>query len=257
MKAILLKLYLYWSLFIFTIVMICYLPFLILPYLLGNRVGSKISYFFMRLWAIHFTFPNGGIGFKVHGQEKIKHIRTAIFCANHNSFLDTPAAVWAIPHTLKPLGKAELLKVPIFGLIYRFVTIIVDRKDPESRRKSMIAMKQQLVEGVSMLVFPEGSMNTGSVPMQPFFDGAFRIAVDMQQPIVPIVVVGSAERLRAKGSFNISPGNVHVYILDPIETQGLKAGQVANLREEVRNIMLDEYIKHTQQQDISQHQALA
>lgn len=243
MKSFLLKLYLYWSLFIFTVVMLVLLPFMVLPYAIGLKYGSHISYYFMRLWGLHFVFPNGGIRFRVHGREKIKGLKACIYCANHNSFMDTPAAVAAVPRAMKPLGKVEMLKVPIFGFIYRYVVVLVDRKSPESRRRSMVQMQQQIQNGVSILIFPEGSMNVTTEPMQPFFDGAFRIAVDAQCPIVPMVIVGSAARLRAKGSFNLSPGPIDIYLLDPISTAGMKAGQVAALKTQVYDLMLAEYLR--------------
>lgn len=239
MKQLLLKLYLWWSLLVFTITMLVLIPFMFVPYFFGVRIGSHVSYFFMRWWAFSFMFPNGGFRFKVYGRENLDPNETYIYCANHNSFLDTPAIVWSIKRTLKPLGKVEMTKVPIFGFIYKYLVVLVDRKSVESRRRSMKEMQERLNEGISVLIFPEGHMNKTDDLLQPFYDGAFRIAVDTQKPVVPIVVKNSKALLPPVAGLKIRPGTIEIHILKPIPTAGMKAAQVAGLKDDVRTIILD------------------
>lgn len=239
MKTLILKLYLIWSLVVFTITMLVLMPLMLLPYVFGIRVGSHISYFFMRWWAFSFSLPQGGIWYRVKGRENLRPGETYIFCANHNSFLDTPAFVWAVPHTTKPLGKVEMTKVPIFGFIYRYLVIMVDRKSPESRRASMVAMRQRLSEGISVLVFPEGQMNKGQDLLQPFFDGAFRMAVDSQRPVVPVVIRNSKKLLPPTGGLKLTPGIIDLEILPPIPTAELHTKQVSELKDKVWNLIHD------------------
>lgn len=245
MKTLILKLYLVWSLVVFTITMLVLMPLMLLPYVFGIRVGSHISYFFMRWWAFSFSLPQGGIWYRVKGRENLRPGETYIFCANHNSFLDTPAFVWAVPHTTKPLGKVEMTKVPIFGFIYRYLVILVDRKSPESRRASMVAMKQRLSEGISVLVFPEGQMNKGQDLLQPFFDGAFRMAVDSQRPVVPVVIHNSKRLLPPTGGLKLIPGIITIEILPAIPTAQLHTKQVGELKDHVWSLIHTRLVANT------------
>jgi len=96
-----------------------------------------------------------------------------------------------IPGEKRPLAKKELLKIPVFGWIASSAAVIVDRSSGESRKKSMDRLKNILSNGTSILLFAEGTQNRSKEPLQPFKDGAFRIAIDAQEPILPMVVVGA------------------------------------------------------------------
>ena len=112
-----------------------------------------------------------------------------------------------IPGQFRPLAKKELLKIPVFGWIAKAATIIVDRSSPESRKKSIDRLKQFLRQGISILIFAEGTQNRSKEVLQPFHDGAFRIAIDTQQPILPMVVIG-AGRLMPPSTINLRPGKI-------------------------------------------------
>ena len=73
-----------------------------------------------------------------------------------------------------------MAKIPLFGLIYKTGSILVDRKNEKSRRDSFIKMKEVLDMGLHMCIYPEGTRNTSSEPIKPFHDGAFRLAVDQR-----------------------------------------------------------------------------
>lgn len=238
MKRLFLELYLAWSLLVFIVVMLTLSPFLTLPYIFGYKTGSKVSYFFMRWWAFSFTFPNGGIRYDVIGRENLPK-EAFILAANHNSFLDTPALVWAIPRTMKPLGKAEMAKVPIFGWLYPFMAILVDRKSAKSRLESLKLMKKRLSEDISIMIFPEGHQNVGNVTLQPFYDGAFRIAIETGRPLVPAVVHNSRKLLPPKQRLQIRPGKITIEILPPIETSQLTTNDISQLKEKTFNLMLE------------------
>ena len=142
-----------------------------------------------------------------------------------------------IPGQFRPLAKKELLKIPIFGWIARSATIIVDRSSSQSRKKSLDILKQILLDGISVLIFVEGTQNRTSEPLQPFHDGAFRIAVDTQQPLLPIVVQG-AGKLMPPGTIRLSPGLIKIFVGDEIATDGLAADDIPALKEKTRNAML-------------------
>lgn len=217
-----------WVFLVFTVFMIILLPGIVLPFLLGQRFGA-VGYAFLWLWSWIFsklTF----IRYKFYGRENFNKEKACIYVSNHTSFLDIPGLTMLLPGQFRPLAKKELLKIPVFGWIAQTAAIIVDRSSPESRRKSMDRLKGFLKEGISILIFVEGTQNRTKNVLQPFKDGAFRIAVDTQQPILPLVVLG-AGRLMPPGTINLRPGLIRIYVGKEIPTEGLTIKQVNELKE--------------------------
>jgi 1-acyl-sn-glycerol-3-phosphate acyltransferase len=232
-KSFLRVLYIIWVGTVFTVFMIIFLPGLTLPFFFGL---GRVGYFFLYLWSWIFsklTF----IRYEFYGREKINRKKAYIYVSNHTSFLDLPGIRMIIPGQFRPLAKKELLKIPIFGWIARSATIIVDRSSSQSRRKSMDILKQILLDGLSILIFVEGTQNRTKEPLQPFHDGAFRIAVDTQQPLLPLVVKG-AGKLMPPGTIKLRPGTIRIYVGDEISTVGLVADDIAALKERTRTKML-------------------
>ena len=93
------------------------------------------------------------------------------------------------------------------------------------------------MDGISILIFVEGTQNRTSELLQPFHDGAFRIAVDTQRPLLPLVVKG-AGRLMPPGTIDLKPGTIRIYVGDEIPTEGLTAEDIFPLKERTREAML-------------------
>ena len=222
-----------WVFLVFTIFMIIFLPGLTLPFFFGL---GNVGYAFLWIWSWIFsklTF----IRYTFHGRGKIDRKKAYIYISNHTSFLDLPGIRMLIPGQFRPLAKKELLKIPIFGWIAKTATVIVDRSSSQSRKKSIDRLKQSLiVDRLSVLIFVEGTQNRTKELLQPFHDGAFRIAVDTQQPLLPIVVVG-AGRLMPPGTINLRPGHIHIYVGDEISTEGLTAQEAPALKEKAFETM--------------------
>jgi 1-acyl-sn-glycerol-3-phosphate acyltransferase len=222
--------------------MIALLPGILIPFLLGPRFGV-IGYFFLYLWSWIFsqlTF----IRYKFYGREKIDRTKSYIYVSNHTSFLDIPGVRMIIPGQFRPLAKKELKKIPVFGWIAQAATIIVDRSSHESRKKSIDLLKRYLVNGISILIFVEGTQNRTKEILQPFHDGAFRIAVDTQRPVLPLVVVG-AGRLMPPGTINLRPGLIRIYVCDEIETKGMVVSDVQALKEKTFSEMKAMIVKNS------------
>lgn len=141
-----------------------------------------------------------------------------------------------IPGEKKPLAKKELLKIPVFGWIAKSAAVIVDRSSGESRKKSMDKLKKILADGTSILLFAEGTQNRSKEPLQPFKDGAFRIAIDTQQPILPMVVVGAGP-LMPPGTIRLKPGKVKIIVAPEIPTEGLTTDDQHRLKQQTFGIM--------------------
>jgi 1-acyl-sn-glycerol-3-phosphate acyltransferase len=242
LRTIARKLYIAWVLFVFSFFMILYLPGILIPFLLGDRFGN-ISYWFLKLWSGTFSILNQ-IHYKIHGRENILPGKSYIYLSNHTSYLDIPGVCLTVPKQIRPLAKKELLKIPVFGWIVRHAAVIVDRSSNESRRKSMEHLKDVLRRGISILIFPEGTQNRSDQPLQPFYDGAFRIAIEMQQPILPMVILGAGKLMPPRRK-HIEAGTINIIIRPEIPTQGLNQADLPALRERVRSVMLEMIEQHS------------
>lgn len=208
--------------------MILFLPGFLIPALFGPR-AIGVTHFFIKLWSWTFSFLNR-IPYDIQNHDRIVRGKSYIFVSNHTSFMDIPALVVTIKGQFRALAKKELLKIPIFGWIAQVMCVVVDRSSNESRRKSMENLRRILQLGISVLIFPEGTQNRTGDPLQPFYDGAFRIAVEAQEPILPIVVLG-AGKLMPPGKFFIKPGKITVLVGKEIPTAGLTLNEVKDLRD--------------------------
>lgn len=241
-RFILLTLYKVWVFLVFTVFMLILLPGIVVPFMLGQRFGN-IGYAFLYAWSWIFsqlTF----IRYEFYGTENFKRGASYIYVSNHTSFLDIPGIRMIIPGQFRPLAKKELKKIPVFGWIAQAATIIVDRSSPESRKRSIDRLKMFLKQGISILIFAEGTQNRSKELLQPFKDGAFRIAVDTQQPILPMVVLGAGP-LMPPGTIDLRPGTIRIYVGESIETTGLTTANTVALKDKVFAIMHDMIVKNT------------
>lgn len=189
----------------------------------------------MKLWSWVFSKLNV-IPYEVIDRQKIRKGQSYIYVSNHTSFLDLPGIAMTIRGQFRPLAKKELLKLPVFGWITRVTCVVVDRSSNESRRKSMEHLKKILGLGISILLFPEGTQNRTKEKLQPFYDGAFRIAVETQEPVLPMVVLG-ANKLMPPGKIPQRPGKIRIVIGDEIPTRGMTLSGVSDLKEKTKSAM--------------------
>lgn len=240
---ILVKLYTLWVLIVFSVFMIVLLPGIMIPFLLGRRF-SWIGYSFLWLWSWIFSMLTF-IRYDLKGREHIQAKTSYIYVSNHTSFLDIPGIRLLIPGEFRPIAKKELLKIPVFGFIVKAATVVVDRSNAQSRKQSIEKLREILTGGISILVFAEGTQNRTKEILQPFKDGAFRIAIDTQLPIVPLVVIG-AGRLMPPGKIDIKPGNIKVVAGEPISVEGLTPDDIQTLKQKTFDTMLAIYQKNSQ-----------
>jgi 1-acyl-sn-glycerol-3-phosphate acyltransferase len=240
-NAIFSTLYKIWVFLVFTVFMIALLPGIVLPFFFGQAAG-RIGYFFLYVWSWIFSMLTF-IRYEYYGRENFKKGKSYIYVSNHTSFLDIPGIRMLIPGQFRPLAKKELKKIPVFGWIAQAATIIVDRSSPESRKKSIDRLKTALRHGISILIFAEGTQNRTKEILQPFHDGAFRIAIDTQQPILPMVVIG-AGKLMPPGTIDLKPGKIRIYVGKEIPTVGLTVKEVTALKQTTFEQMKDLIVQH-------------
>jgi 1-acyl-sn-glycerol-3-phosphate acyltransferase len=155
-----------------------------------------------------------GVHIQVKGIERIPP-ETCIFAANHTSSADAPAVVGAIPRRIAILLKRSLFKYPIVGQAFTLAHFIpVDRFNRDSAIVSLEQATESLRQGQSFLIYPEGTRSPDG-RLQNFKKGAAVMAIKAGVPIVP-VACSNAHRIMQKRSLLISPGDILVEFLAPI-----------------------------------------
>lgn len=158
---------------------------------------------------------------------------------NHNALLDVPLSAPFIPGGNKTIAKASFAKVPIFGWFYKRGSILVDRSDNKSRLKSFEDMREVLRNHMHMCIYPEGTRNRTNEPMKPFFDGAFKLAIDTRKEVIPCVIFGTKKAMPAAKGFFLLPTKLQMHFLPAVSSQEMKAPA---LKEKIFMIMRDHYV---------------
>jgi 1-acyl-sn-glycerol-3-phosphate acyltransferase len=163
--------------------------------------------------------------------------------ANHISYLDTVILFPALPGYFRALGKKEFSKVPLLGFLYRQIAIMVDRSSTESRAKSMKLMWRVLKRESDILIFPEGTFNETGAPLKSFYDGAFRLAITSQTPILPVVFPDTVKRWHYSGWWKLWPGRNRAIYLPAIAVTNLTMADLPTLKQQVYEAMEAELVK--------------
>ena len=233
-----------WAILIFVALMLLIFPFVVLASFWGRIRGGNFAYHLLRFWARSWFALIGIRHRNIHDHYRPDPGMQYIFVANHNSFLDAAVAVETIRQPFRALGKAEMAKIPVFGLIYRICVVIVQRDNAESRARSVRGLKTILKHGVSILVFPEGTFNDTGRPLKAFFDGAFRVAIETGTQICPILFLDDHDRMPFPPLFTLNPGPSRAVFLPPVSVDGMEMKDLGRLKESVFGLMAEKLVKH-------------
>lgn len=177
--------------------------------------NSDVAYFPARWWGRIVCYLLL-IRVNVVGLDKINLQQSYVIVANHQSIFDIFAIYGWLPTIFKWIMKTELRRIPLVGRACESVGhIFIDRSNPVASRKSIERAEKQLINGVSVVIFPEGT-RTKTGAMSKFKKGAFRIATDLSLPILPVTIRGAFERL-PRNTFNVYPGTIEMIFHDPID----------------------------------------
>ena len=229
-------LYCIYALLLFVGIMLILFPFMLIASLFGRVAGGNMIYRLCMLWGDIWFF----LVFIFHRnyyEQPLEKNRQYIFVINHISYLDAPIIVKAIRRPIRALGKTEMATVPVFGFIYKYAVVRVDRSSPENRAKSVRNMMSILKKGISIVVFPEGTFNMTPNPLKDFYDGAFRVAIDTQTPIKPILFLKAYDRMNYRSIFSMNPGKNRAIYLEQIPVDGLTQKDLPALKQKVYDLM--------------------
>lgn len=236
-KNVLARIWAFWALVSF------FLSFLIIfiPSMLTRLVAEPkgqswfilVSKIWMKVWLTLVGCP-----VKVYGKENFKKGESYVVVFNHNALLDVPLSAPFVPGPNKTIAKMSFAKIPLFGAFYTKGSVLVDRRDDNSRKKSFDAMKKVLANGMHMCIYPEGTRNRTSEPLKTFYDGAFKLATATNKPIIPCVIIGTKKAMPISKRFYLLPTRLQMHFLPAIPSSNKTVSQ---LKEEVYKAMLEKY----------------
>jgi 1-acyl-sn-glycerol-3-phosphate acyltransferase len=172
----------------------------------------------------------------VSGRLHLRRHPAYIIAANHQSLIDIPVLYGWLGLDLKWVMKKELRKVPFMGMAAeRAGHIIIDRSDSQAAIFSINAAREKLRPGTSIIFFPEGTRSRDG-HLGAFKKGAFRLALDLGLPILPVTLTGTRDILPPDG-MDLLPGHARMIIHAPIATSGAGIEQLEALMAQTRQII--------------------
>ena len=214
-----------WALLLFLCTMLIAFVFYSPCFFLDDPARSVWHRKVSRVWMFVYLHLIG-CPLVVRGKENFSSHTNYVVVCNHNSLMDVPVSTPFMPRANKTIAKKSFSRVPIFGWIYSFGSVLVDRNNDASRRKSYEDMKQVLALGLDMVIYPEGTRNRTGQPLKKFYDGAFRLSVDTGKPIMPVLLFHTAKVLPANKFFYVYPHRLEMHFLPPISPEGMNTEEL-------------------------------
>ncbi|WP_350293437.1 lysophospholipid acyltransferase family protein [uncultured Croceitalea sp.] len=226
-----------WFYVLVTLPILIFFPFLLVT-TLSEKTYPQFFWLARNIWAKTILFGMFCLP-RVKREQKFEKGESYMLIANHSSMLDIMLMLYLSKNPFVFVGKEELAKIPLFGFFYKRVCILVNRADPKSRTAVYRRVQHRLNQGLSICIFPEGGVPNESVVLDSFKDGAFRMAIRHNIPIVPITFLDCKKRF-SWTFFSGGPGKLRVRVHDFVDTQLLGVEDTSTLREEVRETVLHE-----------------
>ena len=243
MKGIKIFFWILWRIWFYILMAI---PILIMfPFLVLSILSEKgYPYFFVmaRIWAKFILF---GMGFyyKVDSEQAIEENKSYMIVANHTSMTDIMLMLAVVRNPFVFVGKQELARIPLFGFFYKRTCILVDRSDSQSRMAVFTKAHKRIERGLSVCIFPEGGVpDDESILLDHFKEGAFKLAIKHQIPVLPISFGDNKKRFPYT-FFAGSPGIMRVKIHKQVETLDKTIADRKELRENVRATIYQQLLK--------------
>lgn len=236
-RLLLVTLWRIWFYVLLGIPIIVFFPFLLL---FTSRTKFYPQFFMIARWWAYIILYGMGFIPKIKKEQKLEKGKSYMFVANHTSMTDIMLMLITVKNPFVFVGKKELVKIPLFGYFYKRTCILVDRGNQRSRKDVFERAQKRLNSGVSICIFPEGGVpDDQNMVLDTFKDGAFRLSIDHQIPVVPIIFYDNKKRFPyvfTKGN----PGQMRVKIKKFIPTAGKTQGDKKRLREQTREVILKE-----------------
>lgn len=233
----------FWFLLNFIITLVLFYPaFLVL---LAREKWFQLAFRLMRFWAKWICYGSGIIPEAEFepGAEKIPV--PCVLVSNHCSYIDIPLSYVFISKYFVVIGKQELDRAPLFRIFFKRMNILVDRKSSVHSHKAYVRAGERIDKRENIFIFPEATISCNGTLM-PFKNGAFKLAIDKQVPVVPLIFPDNWKLLQNGGflTANGRPGRARVIIRKAVETKGMTNSDLISLREKIQSIILESLDKN-------------
>ena len=182
-----------------------------------------------------------GFRVKIEREQVPERHKSYMFIGNHTSMTDIMLMLVSVKNPFVFVGKKELAKIPLFGFFYKRTCILVDRSSERSRKAVFLRAQKRLKQGLSICIFPEGGVPDEAVVLDDFKDGAFRLAINHQIPVVPIVFFDNKKRF-SYTFFSGGPGKMRSKIKKFLSTEGMRVEDTKKLNNLSRDSILQELL---------------
>ncbi len=238
LKKIGYTIYRIWFYILVALPIILFFPFLLIS-TLSEKWYPQFFWLARNLWATPILYGMGCPP-QVQWQERMERQKSYMLVANHSSMLDIMLMLYISRNPFVFVGKKELVKIPLFGFFYKRVCILVDREDTNSRTGVYRRAQKRLNQGLSICIFPEGGVpDDETILLDTFKDGAFKMAVAHNIPVVPMTFYDNKKRF-SFSFFSGGPGRIRAKVHHFFETGLLGEENKSRLREDIRIVILRE-----------------
>lgn len=180
------------------------IPVMLVEWLIGKKSPNMKDYSSLRIvqWAFKVILWIAGVNVTVIGEEHIPD-EPVLYIGNHRSFFDVPITYSRCRRLTGFVAKKEIEKVPLLSTWMRFLyCLFLDRDDVRAGLKTILAAIEQVKNGISIFIFPEGTRNKGEeLSVLPFHDGSFKIAEKTGCAVIPVSINNSVQILEAHFPF--------------------------------------------------------
>ncbi len=226
-----------WGIVLFVATMLIADIFYLVCFLLKEPYKARFHRHISRVWMKFYLFLIAS-PVKVVGADYFKNNKNYVVVCNHSSFMDIPVTTPFMPRPNKTIGKSTFAYIPFVNIFYVIGSILIDRKSDKSRRDSYKKMKAVLANGFDMVIYPEGTRNRSADPLKPFYDGAFKLAIESGKAVIPTLLFNTRKVLPVNKPFYLFPHKMEMHFLPPVESTGISSKE---LKEKVFRIMWDYY----------------
>ncbi len=201
---------------------------------------SRLNTIIIRNWA-RIILWTAGVKWEVEGLENIEPDQPYIITSNHQSHMDIPILVAALPVPLRIIAKKELFKIPIFGWgMKRAGMLSIDRSNRAAAMHTLQEAEKIIRrEKLSILIFPEGTRSADGA-IHPFKSGFIMLAINTHLPVLPVTLSGS-RKILPRGKFLARSGKVKIHIHPPIPTDNLEMKDRKTLTARVEKIIRETF----------------
>lgn len=236
LKKIGFTLYRIWFYILVAIPILVMFPFLVL-FCLSERTYPQFFWIARNIWANCILYGMGCVPHIKREQPFVKG-ESYMLVANHTSMLDIMLMLKISKNPFVFIGKKELVKIPIFGFFYKRVCIMVDRECSKSRTGVYRRAQRRLDQGLSICIFPEGGVPEEHIVLDQFKDGAFKMAVAHNIPVVPITFFDNKKRF-SFSFYSGGPGKIRALVHRFIPTEHIEDHKRSPLKEDTRRVILE------------------